>query len=89
MSYRSLPGSRDARKRVHLMLHGVALVLGAVGIYAVFKFHNESNIPNMYSLHSWVGMGTFCLYGIQVHNFCNTKTVCIWYFTGTTLHTYW
>ncbi|KAF3335665.1 putative ascorbate-specific transmembrane electron transporter 1 [Carex littledalei] len=65
MSYRALPGSRDARKRVHLMLHGVALVLGAVGIYAVFKYHKESNISNMYSLHSWVGLGTFCLYGIQ------------------------
>ncbi|KAJ1694444.1 hypothetical protein LUZ63_011142 [Rhynchospora breviuscula] len=65
MSYRSLPGSRDARKRVHLMLHGLALALGAVGIYAVFKFHDDSKIPNMYSLHSWVGLGTFCLYGIQ------------------------
>lgn len=65
MSYRSLPGSRDARKRVHLMLHGIALLLGAVGIYAVFKYHNESKIPNLYSLHSWVGLGTFILYGIQ------------------------
>ncbi|GJN19817.1 hypothetical protein PR202_gb07127 [Eleusine coracana subsp. coracana] len=42
-----------------------ALFLGLIGIYAAFKFHNESGIDNLYSLHSWVGLGTICLYGIQ------------------------
>ena len=49
-----------------MVLHAVALFLGSVGIYAAFKFHNESGIANLYSLHSWVGLGTIFLYGIQV-----------------------
>ncbi|KAJ3693012.1 hypothetical protein LUZ60_012107 [Juncus effusus] len=65
MSYRALPWSRETRKKVHLMLHGIALVLSGIGIYAVFKYHNESGIVNLYSLHSWVGLGAFCLYGLQ------------------------
>ncbi|XP_072978139.1 probable ascorbate-specific transmembrane electron transporter 1 [Typha angustifolia] len=65
MSYKALPCSRDAKKLIHLILHAIALVLGCVGIYAVFKFHNESGIANLYSLHSWVGLGTISLYGFQ------------------------
>ncbi|OAY71047.1 putative ascorbate-specific transmembrane electron transporter 1 [Ananas comosus] len=65
MSYRSLPLSKDARKRIHLILHAIALALGAFGIHAAFKFHNESGIDNLYSLHSWVGLGTISLYGLQ------------------------
>ncbi|ONK71464.1 uncharacterized protein A4U43_C04F8930 [Asparagus officinalis] len=65
MSYRGLPWSKEVKKLIHLILHGIAIVLGAVGIYAAFKFHNESGIANLYSLHSWLGLGTICLYGIQ------------------------
>lgn len=42
------------------------MVLGAVGIYAAFKFHNESGIANLYSLHSWIGLGTIVLFALQV-----------------------
>ncbi|XP_008778726.2 probable ascorbate-specific transmembrane electron transporter 1 [Phoenix dactylifera] len=65
MSYRALPFSKEVKKLIHLILHAIALVLGAVGIYAAFKYHNESGIANLYSLHSWIGLGTICLYGIQ------------------------
>ncbi|KAG2537140.1 hypothetical protein PVAP13_9NG251300 [Panicum virgatum] len=65
MSYKILPWSHDTDKIAHMVLHAVALFLGSVGIYAAFKFHNESGIANLYSLHSWVGLGTICLYGIQ------------------------
>jgi hypothetical protein len=51
---------------VHMLLHAVAFFLGSVGIYAAFKFHDESGIANLYSLHSWIGLGTICLYGMQV-----------------------
>jgi len=76
MGYKIWPWSHDANKMVHMLLHAVALFLGSVGIYAAFKFHNESGIDNLYSLHSWVGLGTICLYGIQVMHtnpfyFCN------------------
>ncbi|KAJ8437243.1 hypothetical protein Cgig2_012512 [Carnegiea gigantea] len=65
MSYKSLPLKKEVKKVVHLVLHAVALILGIVGICAAFKFHNESSILNMYSLHSWVGIGVIILYGIQ------------------------
>ncbi|THU63111.1 hypothetical protein C4D60_Mb01t12290 [Musa balbisiana] len=65
MSYRTLPWSKRVKKTIHLILHAIALVLGVFGIYFAFKFHNESGIDNLYSLHSWMGLGTICLYGIQ------------------------
>ncbi|KAG8084208.1 hypothetical protein GUJ93_ZPchr0010g10833 [Zizania palustris] len=46
-------------------LSSLQIICSLVGIYAAFKFHNESGIANLYSLHSWVGLGTICLYGIQ------------------------
>ncbi|KAG2652656.1 ascorbate-specific transmembrane electron transporter 2 [Panicum virgatum] len=66
MVYKVFPTLKhDTAKLVHLILHGIALVLGAVGIYFAFKNHNESGIANLYSLHSWLGIGTITLYGIQ------------------------
>ncbi|KAH7690668.1 Ascorbate ferrireductase (transmembrane) protein [Dioscorea alata] len=65
MSYKGLPFNKEVNKKIHLTLHLIALVLGIWGISAAFKFHNESGIDNLYSLHSWVGLGTICLYGIQ------------------------
>ena len=66
MSYKTLPWSHDTNKKVHLILHAVALSLGSFGVNAAFKFHNESGIDNLYSLHSWVGLGAIILYGLQV-----------------------
>ncbi|KAL1806917.1 hypothetical protein ACET3Z_029985 [Daucus carota] len=65
MSYKTVTAARETQKIVHLILHTIALVSGIIGIYAVFKYHNELSIPNMYSLHSWIGMSTFCLFGLQ------------------------
>ncbi|KAM0930596.1 hypothetical protein ACQ4PT_000857 [Festuca glaucescens] len=65
MSYKTLPWSHDTNKMVHFILHTVALFLGSFGVYAAFKFHNESGIDNLYSLHSWVGLGAIILYGLQ------------------------
>ncbi|GKV31106.1 hypothetical protein SLEP1_g39843 [Rubroshorea leprosula] len=55
----------EVKKLIHLGLHAVALILGIIGISATFKYHNESSIPNLYSLHSWLGIGIIVLYGIQ------------------------
>lgn len=65
MSYKSLPLNKKSKKLAHGTLHVIALALGIVGIYAAFKYHNESSIANLYSLHSWIGIGVICLYGIQ------------------------
>lgn len=66
MIYKIFPKvNHDTAKLTHLILHAIAIVLGAVGIYCAFKFHNESGIANLYSLHSWLGIGAISLYGVQ------------------------
>uniref|UniRef100_A0A0D6R7M4 Cytochrome b561 domain-containing protein n=1 Tax=Araucaria cunninghamii TaxID=56994 RepID=A0A0D6R7M4_ARACU len=65
LSYKIVPAKKDLQKVVHLTLLGLAIILGAIGIYAVFKYHNESHIKNMYSLHSWLGIGSISLFGLQ------------------------
>ncbi|GAB4826369.1 hypothetical protein Ancab_009234 [Ancistrocladus abbreviatus] len=65
MSYKSLPLAKDVQKIVHLVLHAVALILGIIGNYCAFKYHNEAGIANLYSLHSWLGIGIIVLYAIQ------------------------
>ncbi|XP_049935817.1 probable ascorbate-specific transmembrane electron transporter 2 [Nymphaea colorata] len=63
--YKMLPAPKKTKKLVHLLLHLAALSLGILGIYAVFKFHNEIGVAHVYSLHSWMGITTFCLFGLQ------------------------
>ncbi|VVA92624.1 unnamed protein product [Arabis nemorensis] len=65
ISYKSLPLEKPVKKLIHLVLHAIALALGIWGICAAFKNHNESHIPNLYSLHSWIGIGVISLYGFQ------------------------
>jgi cytochrome b-561 len=72
MSYKSLPLKKEVKKLIHLVLHAIAIILGCVGIAAAFKNHNESNIANLYSLHSWLGITIISLYGIQVNPFILT-----------------
>lgn len=68
ISYKSLPLKKQEKKLIHLVLHAVALILGIIGIYTAFKYHNESGIANLYSLHSWLGIAIIVLYGLQVIN---------------------
>lgn len=65
ISYKSLPLEKPVKKLIHLVLHAIALALGIWGICAAFKNHNESGIPNLYSLHSWIGIGVISLYAFQ------------------------
>ncbi|XP_042480619.1 probable transmembrane ascorbate ferrireductase 3 [Macadamia integrifolia] len=65
MAYKTVRVDWKAQKFVHMSLHVIAIVLGIVGIYAAFKYHKQQGIANMYSLHSWLGLGTFIIYGLQ------------------------
>ena len=56
------------KKRLHAVLHICSFVFMTVGLVAVFRFHNEHRpapIKNLYSLHSWVGILTVTLFGVQ------------------------
>lgn len=41
---------------------------------SVFKMHNMLGIPNLYSLHSWVGVTTVILFFCQVRHLTNPKS---------------
>ncbi|XP_057777667.1 probable transmembrane ascorbate ferrireductase 3 isoform X2 [Salvia miltiorrhiza] len=65
MAYKTVRAEWQVRKFVHLFFHLVAIVLGIVGLHAAFKYHDQVGLTDMYSLHSWIGMGTFTLYCAQ------------------------
>ena len=71
------------KKLIHMVLHAIALALGILGIYTAFKYHNESEIANLYSLHSWLGIGIIVLYGIQVKLLARDKKIYIGQILGT------
>ncbi|GAA0178145.1 reductase [Lithospermum erythrorhizon] len=65
MAYKTVPAVKQRQKFVHMLLNLIALITGILGIYAVFKYHIEADIPDLYSLHSWIGISTICLFVIQ------------------------
>lgn len=67
MAYKTVRADIQVQKLVHMFFHLVAIVLGIVGIHAAFKFHDKRGISNLYSLHSWIGIGTFSLFCLQVY----------------------
>ncbi|XP_035395746.1 lysosomal membrane ascorbate-dependent ferrireductase CYB561A3 [Cygnus atratus] len=64
-----LPAAWRGPKLPWKVLHGAlaltAFGLTVVGLVAVFGFHNASKTPNMYSLHSWLGLATVLLFSCQ------------------------
>ncbi|KAJ0253420.1 transmembrane ascorbate ferrireductase 3 [Hirschfeldia incana] len=65
MTYKTAYASHQVQKMVHGGLHLIGLVLGIVGISAAFRFHDKLNLKDMVSLHSWIGLTTFILLGLQ------------------------
>ncbi|XP_073463777.1 transmembrane ascorbate-dependent reductase CYB561 isoform X1 [Aquarana catesbeiana] len=57
--------TKRATKILHGALHILALIISLVGIIAVFQFHQKKKFPDMYSIHSWLGIATFSFYILQ------------------------
>lgn len=61
-------------KLLHTVFHILAIPCVAIGFIAVLDSHNlrvdaenrPNPIPNFYSLHSWMGLATMGLFGLQV-----------------------
>ncbi|ETE69627.1 Cytochrome b reductase 1, partial [Ophiophagus hannah] len=58
--------SKFLMKLIHAGLHTIALTLAIISLVAVFDFHNAKKIPNMYSLHSWIGLTAVIFYALQL-----------------------
>lgn len=65
-----VPSSWEGRKLPWKLLHAAltltAFVLVVLGLVAVFRFHNATGTPNMYSLHSWLGLTAVLFFSCQV-----------------------
>ncbi|XP_070832219.1 plasma membrane ascorbate-dependent reductase CYBRD1 [Chaetodon trifascialis] len=58
--------SKLMMKFIHAGLNVLAFILAVIAMVAVFDFHNAAKIPNMYSLHSWLGLTAVMLYCLQL-----------------------
>ncbi|KAJ4710146.1 transmembrane ascorbate ferrireductase 1-like [Melia azedarach] len=66
MAFKTVPASRKVQTFVHVILHLIAVCLGIVGICAAFRYHDMINAEDMYSFHSWIGIGTISLFCLQL-----------------------
>lgn len=62
-------------KFIHAGLNIVAFICAIIAVVAVFDFHNTAKIPNMYSLHSWLGLAAVMLYLLQVKHLTFSKII--------------
>jgi len=69
--YRVLPpvdqSMKTKLKITHAIVMGIVFILMVVALQAAFDSHNLKNppIPNMYTLHSWIGLTAALLFGVQ------------------------
>ncbi|XP_042330833.1 lysosomal membrane ascorbate-dependent ferrireductase CYB561A3 isoform X2 [Sceloporus undulatus] len=61
----SWEGPKLPWKLLHASLTLTAFILVVLGLVAVFGYHNGQGIPNMYSLHSWIGLSAVLLFSCQ------------------------
>lgn len=68
LAYKSVQGTKNLKKLVHLTLQLTAFILSLIGVWAALKFHIDKGIENFYSLHSWLGLACLFLFAFQVHS---------------------
>ncbi|XP_010528463.1 PREDICTED: probable transmembrane ascorbate ferrireductase 2 [Tarenaya hassleriana] len=65
LAYKTVQGTKNTRKLIHLTLQLTAFILSLVGVWAALKFHIDKGIENFYSLHSWLGLACLFLFAFQ------------------------
>jgi len=56
---------KKLKKLVHLALQFLAMFLCLIGLWAVWKFHDERKIDHLYTLHSWMGLTCIIFFSLQ------------------------
>lgn len=72
MIYRAFRNNQKRRlKLAHMLIHFTTFILVIIGLVAVFDSHNLKNppMPNLYTLHSWIGLSAVILFACQVRFF--------------------
>jgi len=60
-----LPLPHQYQKLVHILFHSFAIVSVGGALLTVSSFHEENNIPDLYSLHSWCGTIVLVAFVVQ------------------------
>jgi hypothetical protein len=66
LAYKTVPGTKKLKKLVHLVVQFLAMFFSLIGLWAVWKFHDERKIDHLYTLHSWLGLTCFIFFSLQV-----------------------
>ena len=64
-AYRTTGMTHAHAKVAHVTWYVFSFLSAMLGLTAVFKSHERSVTANMYSLHSWIGIGAIALFGLN------------------------